>query len=604
LPNIDYLINENPSLMNTNLENNPSGNVVGLKKATPFAVIANLRHLAFDNSLQANIISTVSSGKFIIANIAACKLLGYTEKELLTKSRADIFDINEWGFKKMLKQRTAMGHSKALVTAIKKDGEPFFCEITSAVFKDEEGIEKAITTIVDMSQSILLQRNIDSQKEKIVADNIVLAKSEQEEVDLRKEKVVEANIVQARSEQKEIDTLKEKIVADNITRAKSNQKKIDTRKEKIVADNIILAAAKSDARLVENNEELSEIFLMAARLSVDVIMDWNILTNEMFIGDGFEELFGYAVTDNKGVLANWGDHIHPDDKEVVERGLQDTIISSATHWEHTYRFIRADGSIARVFGRASIIRQADGKASHMIGAIHDLSRLKELEEKLDFEIQLKEKQIVEATKEAKDTERSDIGKELHDNVNQLLGASRLYQDMAKKGGEDAEMYLSRSSEYTLTAIEEIRKLTKGLTTDSIKDLGLCEAIDKITRDMIQVTPVKISCSMESFIEQSMSNKFKLNVFRIVQEHLNNILKHARATEVNIHLLQNKKSITLAISDNGIGFNTCLERKEIGLTNIKSRAASFNGTADFASQSGEGCVLIVTFPLAGGLSNES
>ena len=145
------------------------------------------RH-AFDNSLQANIITTVSSGKIITVNKAACKLLGYSKKELLTKSRKTIFDINESSFKKMLKQRTSEGHSIAMVKAIKKSGRHIPCEITSAVFMDEDGIEKAITTIADMSQSILKQKNIDTKKEKIVADNIVLAKSKQKDIDTKKKK--------------------------------------------------------------------------------------------------------------------------------------------------------------------------------------------------------------------------------------------------------------------------------------------------------------------------------------------------------------------------------------------------------------------------------
>jgi signal transduction histidine kinase len=197
--------------------------------------------------------------------------------------------------------------------------------------------------------------------------------------------------------------------------------------------------------------------------------------------------------------------------------------------------------------------------------------------------------------DAKSTERSEIGKELHDNVNQLLGASKLYIDMAKLGGNNSEMCLSRSSEYTLTAIEEIRRLTKGLTTDIIRTLGLEEAIENICRDTMEVNPVKVSFSVKSFKDESVGEKFKLNLFRIVQEQLNNILKHAHATEVDIRLTQNKKSIILSISDNGIGFDTTVKQKGIGIANIKSRAANYKGTANFISYPGGGCVLCVTFP---------
>jgi len=118
----------------------------------------NIRNLAFDKSFRANIISTVSNGKIIMANGTACKLLGYSKKELLTKSRSAVFDINNVNFKKMLKARTLEGQSEGLVTGIKKSGKPFPCMITSAVFIDRDGIKKSITTIADMTQSILVQK--------------------------------------------------------------------------------------------------------------------------------------------------------------------------------------------------------------------------------------------------------------------------------------------------------------------------------------------------------------------------------------------------------------------------------------------------------------
>ncbi len=436
-----------------------------------------LRQLAFDNTAQANIISTPCSGKIILVNNAACNLLGYSKKELLTKSRTDIFDINESGFKKMLKQRTADGHSIALVTALKKDGNPIPCEITSAVFTDGDGTEQAVTSIADMSPGILKQKRIDIKNKKIVSHNIVLAKSQQKEIDTKNKKIVSDNIDLARSEQKKIDIRNEKIVADNIVQAKYDQKLIDTKNEKIVADNILLAQERSDAR------------------------------------------------------------------------------------------------------------QADNKRQN-----------KELEDKLEQEIKLKKKQIVEATEDAKETERSDIGKELHDNINQLLAASRMYVEMAKRGGKNSEIYLNRSSEYTLEAIEEIRKLTSVLTTDIIKDLGLCDAIEHLSHDTMETSLLIISCSLESFKEDSINDKFKLNVYRIIQEQLNNILKHAQATEVNISLLQNKRSIMLTISDNGIGFDTEKKPNGIGIANIKSRAMTYNGMADFVSHSGQGCVLTARFPI--------
>ncbi len=144
------------------------------------------------------------------------------------------------------------------------------------------------------------------------------------------------------------------------------------------------------------------------------------------------------------------------------------------------------------------------------------------------------------------------------------------------------------------AIEEIRKLTNGLTTDTIRNLGLTEAIGNIAHDTMEVSSIKIFCELDSFKEKTVPDNLKLNIFRMVQEQLNNILKHAKASEVVIRISQNKKNITLSISDNGVGFDTSKKQTGIGVANIKSRAMSFQGTADFVSQPGKGCLLSVRF----------
>ena len=581
-----------------------------------------LRLQAFDNAAQANIISSVDSGKIIIANSVACKLLGYPGKQLLTKSASDIFNTNSKSFLKNLRQRKAGGHNTALVIAIKKNGKLFPAEITYSVFTADDQEEKAIITFSDRSQSILDQTGIDIRKEKIVAANIVLAKSKQKKIDTKNEKIVTGNIASAKSRQKKIDTKNEKIVTDNIASAKSRQKKIDTKNEKIVTDNI--ASAKSKQRKLDTkNEKIVAGNIMVAKAksdgekreqeiaarefntknfklyfnsSSDVLFDSDLITNEVLINDAYEKDFGYKIKDEMKPAEDWINHIHPDDKQAVMQDYNRMLDSAETEWMYSYRFLRADNTVASVLSRRIILRNSAGKAYRMIGSMQDISKQKVLEERLEQEIKLKEMQIADAAEEAKETERSDIGRELHDNVNQLLGVSKLYLDMAKHGGDNSEMYIRRSTEYTVTAIEEIRKLSKELTSDTIKHFGLCEAIKDACRNIMEIHPVKIIYAMQAFDEKGMDDKFRHNVFRIIQEQLNNILKHASATTINISLSRNDRFITMTVSDNGVGFDTGLKRKGIGVDNIRNRAASCNGTVDLVSQPGHGCVLTVKFPV--------
>ncbi|HEV7620501.1 MAG TPA: PAS domain-containing protein, partial [Flavisolibacter sp.] len=142
-------------------------------------------------------------------------------------------------------------------------------------------------------------------------------------------------------------------------------------------------------------DDQAEKFLVTAKLSFDVIWEWNLITNEVFIGEGFEELFGYTINNNKTNKADLNNYLHPEDKANIEKGLHHTIDSDALHWEHAYRLIRADGSIAKVFNKASIIRDTEGKAYRMLGSMQDLSRQKELQEKLDHEITANSKNLKE-----------------------------------------------------------------------------------------------------------------------------------------------------------------------------------------------------------------
>ncbi len=501
----------------------------------------NLQHLAFENSAQANLVVRVNSGKILIANRAACRLLGYTKKELLTRSHKDLIDKGNASFRKTVKDMDVVSNRVATAFLQKKSGKVIPCEISIGTFKDTGGIENAILTIADISLRLRDQKNVDAKKNKIVAGNIELVRIQQKGIDNRNAIMVAANITHAILIQKQLDARNAKIVARNIVVAISKQIKIDARKEKMVTNNIALAISKQKIIDATHAKKVASDIVLA--ISKQIAIDKN---NAKIVAENI----ALAISEQKRIDIN---------KEKI---VADNIVTA-------------------------LEKSGEEKRSYEIAT----------RERLEQEIRLKEIQIGEAMKEAKETERSAIGRELHDNINQLLGASKMYLEMAKQGGERSGFYLSRSSEYTLTAIEEIRKLTRGLTTDTIKNHGLGEAISNITHDTMEITPVKILYTAKGFIETSVNDKFKLNLFRILQEHLNNILKHASATKVVIQLTQNKKAIRLSLSDDGVGFDTGKKQKGIGIANIKNRAASYKGTADFVSQSGRGCVLTVNFPLA-------
>jgi two-component system sensor histidine kinase UhpB len=212
--------------------------------------------------------------------------------------------------------------------------------------------------------------------------------------------------------------------------------------------------------------------------------------------------------------------------------------------------------------------------------------------RLEDELALKKQQIVEAVLNAQEAERTGIGKELHDNINQILAAVQLKLGFALDHPNERVDLITKSMENTAVAIEEIRKLSKELVlSGNLKNLSLVQSIKELIKDILSVTKIRISFDSKRFDETSISHDQKITIYRIIQEQLNNILKHAQASSVIINLDSEGEQISLCIADNGRGFDTGAHRNGIGITNMMGRVKLF-GDLKIDSSPGEGCRLKV------------
>lgn len=228
------------------------------------------------------------------------------------------------------------------------------------------------------------------------------------------------------------------------------------------------------------------------------------------------------------------------------------------------------------------------------GIILDVTQKKLLEEKVEVETRLKQKEITDAVFQAQEKERSEIGRELHDNINQILGATLLYIDMSATNEAKRGELLASASKYTGKAIDEIRNLSKSLITPVIEGNGLKESIKNLIAQIVKVNTVKIEFSIKHFTDNNFTDKFRINLFRIVQEQLNNILKHAKAKKVILNLEESVTDLILEIVDDGIGYDTAHRGNGVGITNIKSRIELYNGTLVISSKKNLGTGLYIHF----------
>jgi PAS domain S-box-containing protein len=244
------------------------------------------------------------------------------------------------------------------------------------------------------------------------------------------------------------------------------------------------------------------------------------------------------------------------------------------------------------------ILDEQGNIKHLVCSVMDVTERKKLEQKLiDDEISL-HRQLTQATIDGQENERRTIGEELHDNIGQQLTTVKLFLDHAKTmADENTSEILNLALNSVRDVINDIRGMSRSLVPFTLKDLGLVESIHELAESLMRARTVVIEFEHIDFNEDSIPENQKLSLFRIVQEQLNNIIKHSGAQNVWIRLYNKKNEFVLEIKDNGRGFDSITTRKGVGILNIKNRAELFNGTAEFCSEPGCGCILKISFPLS-------
>ncbi len=225
---------------------------------------------------------------------------------------------------------------------------------------------------------------------------------------------------------------------------------------------------------------------------------------------------------------------------------------------------------------------------------------KKAEDKLLQQELNKQKLIAQAMVDAQEKERAEIGKELHDNINQILSTTKLYLELAKSDTAERLNLINRSAGNIHQAIHEIRNISRSLVPASIGDLGLVDSITDLVESIQTTKAIHVEFYPIGNFDEKISDKTKLMLFRIIQEQVNNVLRHSSARNLIIELTFDEtenSTIELSITDDGKGFDPeKMSKKGLGLSNIMSRADLFGGKVTIQSAPGAGCKLRVQVPV--------
>jgi signal transduction histidine kinase len=191
-----------------------------------------------------------------------------------------------------------------------------------------------------------------------------------------------------------------------------------------------------------------------------------------------------------------------------------------------------------------------------------------------------------------------ISQEIHDNVGQILSLAKVQLNIIDQSETLDRTLLADAKDSVSKAMTDLRDIAKSLNTERIQLSSLPEItgheLQRISRAGLILTSIQTEGK-----EQNMQEQKKLIIFRIIQEALQNILKHSKAKNVDIFFCYQADYLTIEIKDNGTGFaKELLTKKDgLGLQNIVNRAALIGGKADIKSIINEGTIITITSPYA-------
>src|SRR6187200_556881 len=372
---------------------------------------------------------------------------------------------------------------------------------------------------------------------------------------------------------------------------------------------------RTETALRESEERLSLAFAGAQ----EGVWDWNLETGAVVYSPHWRKMLGYDEGEIEPHVSAWERLLHPDDRAAVQE-VVDGVLRGERDYTVEFRLCHKNGHYVHVLSRGFPVRRADGFVGRIVGTHFDLSERKRSEEALrraheQLEIRVKERtaelalanaSLRDEMKEreraerartellsrlvfAQEDERRRIAREMHDQFGEQLTALGLgIRTLRDSCGSDPRLgpHVSALEKVAQQLDQDVDHLVWELRPTALDDLGLRAGV----RADLHTTGLS-SARLTSEVETTL--------YRIAQEALNNIAKHARAQNVDVILERRPDHVSLIIEDDGVGFdqvNSGAPHQGFGLLGMQERAALVGATVQIESAAGEGTTIIVRMPV--------
>jgi len=245
---------------------------------------------------------------------------------------------------------------------------------------------------------------------------------------------------------------------------------------------------------------------------------------------------------------------------------------------------------------------AEGSAEviGMVGVIRDITERKRQDDLRN--------RLIEQVMTAQDEERRRVARELHDETGQsltalLVGLRTIEESQTTR---EAAGLAQRLRGMVAQTLEEVGRLSRGLHPSTLDDVGLAAAVTRQVQEFVQLHGVAVDLGLEGLEAEPLPPLLQTTVYRVLQEALTNVARHAGARSVSVRLVREETAVELRVQDDGIGLGPAVpaeaaagDRRRLGLQGMRERAALLGGSVEVESEPGAGTTIMARFPLRGG-----
>ncbi len=334
----------------------------------------------------------------------------------------------------------------------------------------------------------------------------------------------------------------------------------------------------------------------AAELAGLGFYEGNFAEGVIYVDDRFCELCGIPPSHRQGLQPQvfFFEHIHPDDLPRISSLCEQLNGGPLDHVSTQYRYRHpAHGDVWLDHEARVARRDATGRAVATFGVVRDVTERKRAEE----ELRDLSRRLIRAHEE----ERALLARELHDDITQRLAVLAIDAGRAELAAADeAVAGTMRSMRETLVRLsEDVHSLAYHLHPSVLTELGLVEALRAECERRARQNRIEIALDLDP-LPDGLGKDAALCLFRVTQEALTNVVRHARSAAARVTLRQMSGGLLLAVRDDGVGFDMKRlgEGGRLGLASMRERVRLANGTLDIESAPGRGTAVVAWVPMEG------